>query len=90
MEESLRENSQKSQQTLARKMAEGNTYKDFLLNQLNDVHEEIGEFTQGPFFEKLYKEHLDDGEFENTTKKKNLILRIDIELKVFYIHRILN
>lgn len=74
---------QKSPQTLARKMAEGNTYKDFLLNQLNDVHEEIGEFTQGPsFFEKLYKEHLDDGEFENTTAK-NLILTYRYRIESF-------
>jgi hypothetical protein len=74
---------QKNPQTLTRKMAEGNTYKDFLLDQLQDVHDEIGEFTQGPsFFEKLYKEHLDDGEFENTTAK-NLILTYRYRIESF-------
>ncbi|HRG45262.1 MAG TPA: PP2C family protein-serine/threonine phosphatase [Leptospiraceae bacterium] len=73
----------KSHQTLTRKMAEGNTYKDFLLNQLQDVHDEIGEFPSGPsFFEKLYKEHLDDGEFENTTAK-NLILTYRYRIESF-------
>ena len=73
----------KSHQTLTRKMAEVNTYKDFLLNQLQDVHDEIGEFPSGPsFFEKLYKEHLDDGEFENTTAK-NLILTYRYRIESF-------
>jgi hypothetical protein len=40
---------QKNPQTLTRKMAEGNTYKDFLLDQLQDVHDEIGEFYTGSF-----------------------------------------
>ena len=69
--------------TLARKMAAGNTYKDFLLDQLEEVHREIGEFTPGPsFFEKLYLEHLDDGEFENTTAK-NLILTYRYRIESF-------
>ncbi len=73
----------KNPQTLARKMMEGNTYKDFLLAQLRDVHNEIGEFTTGPsFFEKLYLEHLDDGEFENTTAK-NLILTYRYRIESF-------
>jgi serine phosphatase RsbU (regulator of sigma subunit) len=73
----------KNPNTLARKMAEGNTYKDFLLEQLRDVHNEIGEFTPGPsFFEKLYVEHLDDGEFENTTAK-NLILTYRYRIESF-------
>jgi hypothetical protein len=43
----------------------------------------LGNFTQGPsFFEKLYKEHLDDGEFENTTAK-NLILTYRYRIESF-------
>ncbi len=73
----------KKQETLSRKMAEGNTYEEFLLSQLQDVHNEIGEFTHGPsFFEKIYLEHLDDGEFENTTAK-NLILTYRYRIESF-------
>ncbi|MBK8398497.1 MAG: serine/threonine-protein phosphatase [Leptospiraceae bacterium] len=70
-------------ETLNRKMAEGNTYKDFLFHQLDDVRKEIGDFTSGPsFFEKLYLEHLDDGKFENTTAK-NLILTYRYRIESF-------
>ena len=73
----------KNPETLARKMAEGNTYEDFLLNQLSQVKQEIGEFPAGPsFFERLYLEHLDDGEFENTTAK-NLILTYRYRIESF-------
>ncbi|HMV41186.1 MAG TPA: PP2C family protein-serine/threonine phosphatase [Leptospiraceae bacterium] len=73
----------KNPKTLSVRMRDGHTYEEFLTQQLEDVIRIIGEFTHGPsFFEKIYVEHLDDGEFENVTAK-NLILTYRYRIESF-------
>lgn len=73
----------KNSKTLSVRMRDGHTYQEFLLQQLKEVIGIIGEFTPGPsFFEKIYLEHLDDGEFENITAK-NLILTYRYRIESF-------
>ncbi|MCB1176026.1 MAG: serine/threonine-protein phosphatase [Leptospiraceae bacterium] len=69
-------------------MKEGNTYREFLNNQLDSIKSELGEFEFGnSFFEKIYNIHIGDGEFDNITAKNMLLMyRSRIENFKKFIH----
>lgn len=66
----------KSQSTLSTILAEGNTYFDFLSNQIENVESIIGKVTEGSsLLEKIYIDRVGDDNFDKITSK-NLILLI--------------
>ncbi|MCB1142446.1 MAG: serine/threonine-protein phosphatase [Leptospiraceae bacterium] len=76
----------KKDQTLNFLMAEGNTYKDFLENELKYIKNFYKTLPKGDsFFERIYKENVNDFDFEDVTAK-NLILTYKFRIEHLFLY----
>ncbi len=66
----------KKEETLNQILAEGISYREFLNNEIQNIHDAIGEIHPGDsLIERIYNKRVNDGKFDDYTSK-NLLLSI--------------